>query len=233
MPCTALQDRVSWGRDVRWGEISFLVAGERISKYQGRRNRIYNLWFDHEILRILWTNTFEIAPGVFRSNQPTKKRFALLRDQGIHTILNLRGANPNGHYLAEQQFCGELELNLHSIRLNARSLVPRDTFIELISLFRTLDRPLLMHCKSGADRAGLASAIYMMVIEHQPVEQAQRMLSWRYMHVRNRYTGILDYCLEIYAARTAREPIGFEDWVAQEYDPVTITDRFRKRLSPV
>ena len=39
------------------------------------RARIYNLWFDHAVLRLFWTNQMEIAPGVFRSNHPTPGRF--------------------------------------------------------------------------------------------------------------------------------------------------------------
>ncbi len=197
-----------------------------------RLNRIYNLWFDHEILRTVWTNFYQVAPGVYRSNHPTRKRLEQMKSAGIQTILNLRGANANGHYLAEEEYCRELQLNLHSIELYARSLVPRDRLIELIGLFRTLDRPFVMHCKSGADRAGLASAIYQLAIEGKPVSEARKMLSWRYMHIRNRQVGILDYLLEVYDARHQSSGLSFEDWVATEYDPAAICERFHKRLPP-
>ncbi len=195
-----------------------------------RLNRIYNLWFDHEIVRMFWTNFYEIAPGVYRSNQPTRARFEKMKAMGINTVLNLRGENPNGHYLAEEKYCRDLGLTLHSVELNARGLVDHRILLRLIELFKTIDRPFVMHCKSGADRAGLASAIYLMVIEGKPVEEARKMLSWRYMHIRNRHVGILDYMLDVYAARNRRDPIDFETWIATEYDREEITDRFRKRL---
>jgi len=194
-----------------------------------RRNRIYRLYFDHEIIRGLWTNFHEIAPGVFRSNHPTRKRFAQMKARGISTVLNLRGANPNAHYWAEEEWCRELGLTLVSVELNARGLVPRERLQHLIATFRCLPRPFVMHCKSGADRAGLASAIYLMVIEGQPVAQAKKMLSPRYFHIPNRHVGILDYMLDCYAARSAREPMSFETWVDTVYDPAEITARFRAR----
>jgi protein tyrosine/serine phosphatase len=75
-----------------------------------------------------------------------------------------------------------------------------------------------MHCKSGADRAGLASAIYLMVMMGQDVDAARKMLSPRYIHLRFTKTGVLDMMLDHYAARNAASPIGFEDWIDREYD---------------
>ena len=60
----------------------------------GRRWRAmlhYHL-VDHAILRHHWTNMDEVAPGVWRSNQPTHARFKALKAMGIRTVINLRGA---------------------------------------------------------------------------------------------------------------------------------------------
>ena len=80
---------VDWERSVRASYDTDLSTPEN-----RRRAHIYNLWFDHAILRKVWTNFYPVAPGVYRSNQPTHERFVRLRDQGIKTILNLRGALP-------------------------------------------------------------------------------------------------------------------------------------------
>jgi protein tyrosine/serine phosphatase len=85
---------------------------------------------------------------------------------------------------------------------------------------------VLIHCKSGADRAGLASAIWLMVMEGRPVEEARAMLSWRYLHLRWSRTGVLDLVLDSYGARNAAAPIGFEDWVATEYDAEAVQAAF-------
>ena len=34
-----------------------------------------------------------------------------------------------------------------------------------------------MHCKSGADRAGLASALWLLHVERRPVAEAMKQLS--------------------------------------------------------
>ena len=54
-----------------------------------RKAQIYMLWFDHEVLRKRWTNLHQIAPGVFRSNQPTFERLEEFKAQGIDAFIQL------------------------------------------------------------------------------------------------------------------------------------------------
>ncbi len=197
-----------------------------------RRARIYNLYFDHAILRGIWTNFHQVAPGVYRSNHPTHDRFEQMRDQGITTVLNLRGAGNGAHYLSEKASCEALGITLISTTLHARAAATRAELLALIDIFQTIDKPFVMHCKSGADRAGLASAIWLLVMEGKPVAEAAKMLSWRFWHFRNRKVGILDYILDCYGARNTRDPISFRDWVAAEYDHLDITERFKARKAP-
>jgi protein tyrosine phosphatase (PTP) superfamily phosphohydrolase (DUF442 family) len=124
-----------------------------------RRARIYNRYFDHAILRGIWTNEREIAPGVFRSNHPTHERFAQMPARGIHTVLNLRGASVSAHYMTEKASCEALGLTLVNATLHARTAASRAEIQHLIAVFRKIEKPFVMHCKSGADRAGFASAI--------------------------------------------------------------------------
>ena len=187
-----------------------------------RRALIWTRWLDHGILRIWWTNQFQIAPGVFRSNHPPQSRFARVKAMGIDTVLTLRGVSGNPSDLLEREACAANGITLHSIALQARAAPTRGQIADLIALFRTLPRPFLMHCKSGADRAGFASAVYLMVIMGEPVQTARAMLSWRYLHFSWSKTGVLDRVLDHYAARNAKAPIGFEVWAATEYDPATV-----------
>ncbi len=197
-----------------------------------RRARIYNLWFDHEILRGVWTNFFQVAPGVYRSNHPTLKRFAKMKDKGITTVLNLRGEFPSAHYFTEVETCHDLGLNLVSISLQARHAPPAKDLLALIDTFRTLEKPFVMHCKSGADRAGLASAIYLLVIEGAPLDVARRQLGLRYLHVRRSKTGTLDHIFDVYEARNAKAPISFEDWLKTEYDHLALQADYQANNKP-
>jgi protein tyrosine phosphatase (PTP) superfamily phosphohydrolase (DUF442 family) len=187
-----------------------------------RRALIWNRWLDHGILRVLWTNQFQIAPGVWRSNHPPQSRFARIKAMGINTVLTLRGVSGNPSDLLEREACAANGIALHSIAMQARAAPTPAQIADLIALFRTLPRPFLMHCKSGADRAGFASAVYLMVIMGEPVETARRMLSPRYLHFSWSKTGVLDRVLDLYAARNAKTPISFEAWAATEYDSGTV-----------
>ena len=197
-----------------------------------RRAHIYNLWFDHAILRTVWTNFFEVAPGVYRSNQPTHRRFEKLKARGIRSVLNLRGAGGAAHYLVEEESCARLGLILVNVTLHARFAAPREDILILLEAFRSIEKPFVMHCKSGADRAGFASAIWLLVMEGRSVAEARRMLSFRYIHIRRSKTGVLDHILDVYEARQAETGIGFEDWVRTEYDNAAIQAAFEVKYKP-
>lgn len=198
-----------------------------------RRAQIYNLWFDHAILRKFWTNFFPVADGVYRSNQPTHARFVKLKEMGIKSVLNLRGAGGAAHYLVEEESCRELGLNLVSVTFHARYAAPAEDILKVIEAFRTIERPFVMHCKSGADRAGLAAAIYLMVIEGRPVTVARKMLSMKYIHFKWTKTGVLDYILDLYEVRATQSPISFEEWVATEYDNLAVQKDFQEKKKPI
>lgn len=198
-----------------------------------RRAHIYNLWFDHAVLRKVWTNFFPVAPGVYRSNQPTHERFVKLKAMGIKSILNLRGAAGAAHYLVEEESCRELGLTLVNVTFHARHAAPAEDILKVIEAFRTIEKPFVMHCKSGADRAGFAAAIYLLVIEGRPMHEARRMLSPKYIHFKWTKTGILDYVLDLYEARNAESPISFEEWVKTEYDFMAVQKQFNETKKPI
>ncbi|MEL6259303.1 MAG: protein tyrosine phosphatase, partial [Pseudomonadota bacterium] len=103
-----------------------------------------------------------------------------------------------------------------------------ETILGANKLFESIEYPALMHCKSGADRAGLMSVFYKIFREGRPVDQATRQLSLKYLHVRQGKTGILDAFFDAYLADTARRPEPFLDWVARGYDPAKLKADFLK-----
>ncbi len=216
-----------WERGVRASYNTDLSTPEN-----RRRAHIYNMWFDHAVLRKFWTNFFEVAPGVYRSNQPTHERFVKLKAMGIKTILNLRGAAGAAHYLVEEESCRQLGLTLVNCTLHARTAAPPKDILAVIDAFRSIEKPFVMHCKSGADRAGFASAIYLMEIEGRPVSEARKMLSFKYVHIKSSRTGVLDYLLDCYEARVTKSPISFENWVKTEYDDKQVQKEFEENFKP-
>ena len=204
------------------------IAGPNSDQFTARERRRY-LWGDHAILRHRWHNFDEIAPGVFRSNQPTYERLKIYADQGIRTILSLRGEPKALHHRVEIAACEALGIELRHTTLNARKPATRDNLAALFHHFDTLPRPFLMHCKSGADRAGLASALYLLDQEGASLDAARAMLSFRYLHLRRTATGVLDHMLDLYAERLKDGPIPVRQWIATEYNPDALAQSWADR----
>lgn len=195
---------------------------------RAQRNAAFDmLVFDHGLLRKAWRNLHEIAPGVWRSSQPDPAMLRRMADDGLKAVLNLRGASLYGSYLLEREVCREIGLELVDFPTSSRSLPTAGDILALDAIFARLPRPFLMHCKSGADRAGFASALYLLLRTGAEPAEVRRQLSWRYLHVRGAQTGVLHAMLAAFEADRARDGIGFRDWVAGRYDPATIAAEYR------
>jgi protein tyrosine/serine phosphatase len=193
-----------------------------------RRNAAIDmLIFDHGLLRKAWRNAAEIDAGVWRSNQPDPAAIRRLAGQGFRAILNLRGETEHGSYLLEREACRASGIELVDFKLNSRRLPSRDEILELDRIFAELPRPFLMHCKSGADRAGFAAALYLMLQKAMSPEEARRQLSWRFLHLPGGATGVLRFLLERFADDAAETPMSFRDWVATRYDPAALTAEYQ------
>lgn len=191
------------------------------------RDRLHNFWIDQGIVRLFWAKTAVIAPGVIRSNQPDRRRLARLKAQGLASVLYLRGSDGGAPFRAERHACAALGLQFHSFNMSAHRLPPPDRVLALIALFRRIEKPFLLHCRAGADRTGLASAIYLLALEGRPLAEARAMLSARFGHWRWSSTGVLDQMVLTFQADHAANGIGFEDWIATRYDPAAITADFK------
>lgn len=187
------------------------------------------LWQDHDVLRRKWHNFEMVSDGVYRSNQPDFERFASYQQMGIKTVLNLRGEMPEPFYLFEKEACDALDLTLVTVRMSARKVPRRLVLLDVMRAFETMEKPFLIHCKSGADRTGLASALYLLAHTDTDPDVIRRHLSFRYLHIRKSSTGSLDFVLETYLARRKRSPISVWDWLDQEYDEEELRAAYRAK----
>jgi protein tyrosine phosphatase (PTP) superfamily phosphohydrolase (DUF442 family) len=185
------------------------------------------LFVDHAVLRLAWRNRGVVEAGrLYRSNQPLPYQLALEARRGIRTVLNLRGARDCGSDALAREACARHGLAMIDAPFESRGAPHKDRILRLAGLFETIAYPALIHCKSGADRAGLVAAIYLL-LRGRPVAEAARQLSWRYGHVAAGRTGILDAFLDRYAAAQAESGIGFLEWVRGPYDEQALRAEFR------
>ena len=118
----------------------------------------------------------------------------------------------------------ELGLNHIDMAFESRGAPHRDRILRFADIYRSLDAPALMHCKSGADRAGLASGLAIL-FEGGASQDALAQLSWRFGHWSRSRTGILDAFFIRYAAE-AEGRVPFLQWVEHEYDEVALRRDF-------
>jgi protein tyrosine/serine phosphatase len=187
------------------------------------------IFVDHGVFRAIYPNRHRISPLAWRSAQPSPRDIRRLARRGIKTIVNLRGERDCGSYRLQQRACEKYGIRMVDFVVKSRQAPQRHIFHDAKALFETIEYPMLLHCKSGADRAGLMSVLYLILKEGQPVEDARRQLSLRYGHIIQADTGVLDMVFDSYLAHSSEEPITFLDWVDQHYDPKTIGARFRAR----
>jgi len=177
-----------------------------------------SLLVDHAVFRIWWDNLAEVVPGkLYRSNHPTPARLAAVkRKYGLHTLINLRGHRQCGSDALSRHAAAALGLKHIDMAFESRGAPHRDRILRFAEIYRTLDAPALMHCKSGADRAGLAAGLAIL-FEGGTSREALTQLSWRFGHWKTARTGILDAFFIRYAAE-AEGRVPFLHWVAHEYD---------------
>ncbi|MCB1508631.1 MAG: protein tyrosine phosphatase [Hyphomicrobiaceae bacterium] len=187
------------------------------------------MWVDHAFVRALYLNEHRVTDALRRSAQPLPHQIRRWAREGVKTVITVRAGRQFGSWPLEREACEDAGLVLEESILRSREAPKPEDILRLEALFRRIAYPAVLHCKSGADRAGLASALYLLLIEGADVATAKRQLSLRFGHMKGSKTGILDAVLEAYERDTREGGIGFRDWVETRYDPERITAAFKPR----
>ncbi len=196
----------------------------------GGRLRAYldYLWNDHAYLRLAFSNAHWLSDELVRANQPWPFQLKAWARRGVKTVINLRGGFGAAFYALEQDACRRHGLALRNFTVASRDVPSREQILGAKRLFESIEYPALMHCKSGADRAGLMSVLYMHFGQRRPIREALAQLSPRYLHVKAGLTGVLDYVFERYLAEGEPAGLSFLEWVeSPAYDPAGIKADFR------
>jgi protein tyrosine phosphatase (PTP) superfamily phosphohydrolase (DUF442 family) len=130
-------------------------------------------------------NIHTVRAGVlYRSAQLSGTEIkAAVRKYDIKSVLNLRGAHKGeAWYDDEMAASGALGLAHFDYPLSAKRFVTGQQITQILDIVRKAPKPLLVHCKSGADRSGLVAALYRYSETGASADQADQELSLLYGH---------------------------------------------------
>ena len=202
---------------------------------RGNTNNSFDLIFsyldlifsDHGIFRLYW-RSFSILPGkMIRSNQPFPFQLKKdIRKYKIKSVINLRGKRDCSSYYLEKNICKKHNLQLYNYPISSRDLPSKEKVLGFFKLLDTVQYPCIMHCKSGADRAGLASALYMIYKNKCSVDYAKQQLSFRHLHIKYAKTGILDYFFDSAIKENKNNYKDFIYWIKNEYNKDQLKKNF-------
>ncbi len=165
-----------------------------------------------------------VAPGAaYRSAQPTTHLNRLLARYKPSTIMNLRGGSSGDWwYTAEVEATQRAAITFYDLPLSATRRPSRRELRVLTDTLRTCPLPVLIHCKSGADRTGLVSALFLLVRQGLPPDRALQEFSIRYGHIplggpERLHEPLVEYRDWLGANGLNHSPSQFRDWVARFY----------------
>ncbi len=134
-----------------------------------------------------WDGNFHaVIPGeLYRSAQLSPEQLeTYVRDNGIRTIVNLRGENrKSGWYNEEVRTAQRLGIEHVDFKMSARKILTPERADQLVDILRSAQKPILIHCQAGADRSGLVAVIYSQELAGIDPKQAARQFSIAYGHI--------------------------------------------------
>lgn len=187
------------------------------------------VFVDHGFLRLFYSNRHKVTDRLWRSAQPSPSGLRREKRRGIRTILCVRGGFPFRPWPLEQEACERLGLALHKVSIRAREAPYKTDLLALVDLLSKISYPVLVHCKSGADRSGFVAAVYLLAIEERSVDEAFAQLSLRFGHLRTSRAGILHEVIKAYRDEGAARGLDFKQWLETAYDRDAISARFKPR----
>jgi len=140
-------------------------------------------------------NFHTITEGeAYRSAQLDLDEFEYyIRKHNIRSIVNLRGENPSKSWYQEEiKFCDGNNIRHFDISLSSDKAPNQEDMRKLMEIFHTAPRPVLIHCQAGADRSGLVAAMWKVIVNKEPKEEAKKQLSLLYGHLPIGETAVMD-----------------------------------------
>lgn len=111
-------------------------------------------------------NLHRVSDDLYRGAQPTAEGFRELQAMGVKTVINLRF-----NYNEREKIAGT-NLAYEEIPMNAWHTKDEDVVRFLQLLTDKEQAPFFVHCQHGADRAGVLTGVYRIVIQGWTKDEA-------------------------------------------------------------
>jgi len=125
------------------------------------------------------------------------------RKHPFNSVLNLRGESEGKEWFEREKGAAyRKEISLITLGISANHQPNLAKMEEMVTAMRMAPKPLLIHCKSGSDRTGLALALYSYAIQGKSAEESAKQLSLRFGHFPwlTSRTGAMDAAFAAYVA---------------------------------
>ena len=165
---------------------------------------------EHNFLNLFWFNFHKVDEGVYRSAQLTPWRLKkIIKKYGIKTIINLRGNNKNYIYKKEKEICEEMGVEYYTVALLSRSpeRIRKEELEKLVDILKNAKKPLLFHCKAGADRTGFVAVLWHILNGRDKKWAINKELRLKYLYLPWSKAGKIKRVFELY-----EEKSDFVEW---------------------
>jgi protein tyrosine/serine phosphatase len=164
---------------------------------------------EHNITNVVRQNFHKIDDDMYRSSQPTTYQLReRIQKYGFKTIINLRGYPDNSPLKAlEEDVCNEMGVKLIYVEAFSRKIPDIKTLLALNRVFEDIEYPAMLHCKSGADRAGLASVLYSYWIVNKSMRDSvnEQLRLIPFGHIKYARTGLIDYFFNAFMTQNSEQ----------------------------
>ena len=140
------------------------------------------------IIALLWSGYFllygnfhKVDKDIYRSAQLFSFNMPYyMKKYKIKSILNLRGASSDKWYKDELKISKEYNITHYDYGIGDRRVASKKEMDGILSIIKKAPKPLLIHCKAGADRTSLSVALYLHEVKHD--KNAKDEISILYGH---------------------------------------------------
>lgn len=154
-------------------------------------------WFGYFFL---YGNFHKVDKNVYRSAQLFSYNLPhYLKEYHIKSILNLRKiSKDNSWYGDEVRISNAMNVIRYNYPIGDRREASMNTMNKIVEIIKKAPKPLLIHCKMGADRTSLASALYLYAIKKDKNPQKEISIIYGHFPWLGSKTSAMDKSMERY-----------------------------------